>query len=260
MQKELRVKFNVKRIKLSDLKTAVAYQRMMKKQHVKQIVDNFNPEAISAIKVARRKNGSMYIIDGQHQAEALRQLGYTYWPCHITESTGRAHEAELFRICNSAKTRKQVTPLELYRALLVEGDKTARQCHATIKDYGFAVGGTGPMNIKAIGCVQRLNELGVLDETLDMITHAWGELEDVNAVHVGVLSGLGQWVYDMWNNGRWDEATQTKMTARMSSTTPKRIRMQIQDRVKDNGFSRARAGSDVFTRLFNSRKKREQTS
>jgi hypothetical protein len=246
-------------VKLSDLKTAVAYQRMLKKAHVKQIVANFNPEAISAIKVARRRNGSMYIIDGQHQAEALRQLGYDYWPCHVTESTGRAHEAELFRICNSAKTRKQVTPLELYRALLVEGDKSARQCHSIVKDHGFEVGGSNWPNIKAIGCVQRLNDLGVLDETLDMIVQAWGDLEDVNAVHVGVLSGLGQWVYNMWDNGKWDDAVQIKMTARMATTTPKRIRMQIQDRVKDNGFSRARAGSDVFQRLFNQRKPRQQS-
>ena len=123
-----KVKFNVSRVKLADLKVAVAYQRMAKRAHVKQIVENFNPEAISAIKVAKRANGSMYIIDGQHQAQALMQLGYTEWPCHITQSRGRAHEAELFRICNSAKTRKQVTPLELYRALLVEGDANARAC------------------------------------------------------------------------------------------------------------------------------------
>jgi hypothetical protein len=45
----------------------------------------------------------------------------------------------------------------------------------------------------------------------------------------------------------------------MATTTPKRIRMQIQDRVKDNGFSRARAGSDVFQRLFNQRKPRQQS-
>lgn len=252
-----KIKFNIKRVRLSELKTAVAYQRMLKKAHVKQIVNNFNPEAISAIKVARRKNGSMYIIDGQHQAEALRQLGYDLWPCHVTESTGRAHEAELFRICNSAKTRKQVTPLELYRALLVEGDKTARQCDTIVKSYGFTVGNvTGWPCIKAVGCVQTLNKLGVLDETLDMITSAWGELEDINAIHVGVLSGLGQWVYNMWNSGKWDKTVQDKMTARMSTTTPKRIRMQIQDRVKDNGFSRARAGSDVFTRLYNQPKRR----
>ena len=41
-----------------------------------------------------------------------------------------------------------------------------------------------------------------------MITQAWGDLEDVNAVHVGVLSGLGQWVYDMWNNDKWDDRVQ----------------------------------------------------
>lgn len=252
-----KVSFKIKRVRLSELKTAVAYQRMLKKAHVRQIVNNFNPEAISAIKVARRKNGSMYIIDGQHQAEALRQLGYDQWPCHVTESTGRAHEAELFRICNSAKTRKQVTPLELYRALLIEGDKTARQCHAIIKHHGFETGSSGWPNIKAIGCVQRLNHLGVLDETLQMIVEAWGDLEDVNAVHVGVLSGLGQWVYNMWDSGKWDEKAQAKMTQRMCSTTPKRIRMQIQDRCKDNGYSRARAGSEVFTRLYNTRKPRQ---
>ena len=41
---------------------------------------------------------------------------------------------------------------------------------------------------QAVGCVQKLNQLGVLDETLDMITSAWGELEDINAIHVGVLT------------------------------------------------------------------------
>ena len=57
-----KVSFKIKRVRLSELKTAVAYQRMLKKAHVRQIVNNFNPEAISAIKVARRKNGSMYIV------------------------------------------------------------------------------------------------------------------------------------------------------------------------------------------------------
>jgi hypothetical protein len=256
-----KVKFSVARVNLADLKVAVAYQRMIKKAHVKQIVNNFNPEAISAIKVAKRANGSMYIIDGQHQAQALMQLGYTVWPCQVTASRGRAHEAELFRICNSAKTRKQVTPLELYRALLVEGDPKARACHASIKDHGFVTGNvTQWPTIRCIGCVQKLSDLGVLDETLAMIVDAWGDTEDVSALHIGVISGLGQWIYDMWDSDKWTDAVQDKMIARMSTVTPKRIRMQIQDRVKDNGYTRARAGAEVFTRLFNSRKKREQSS
>ena len=135
-----KVKFNVKRVKLSDLNCCClsAYDQEAARQTDRgQLQPGYQCYCAP-------QGGSMYIIDGQHQAEALRQLGYDYWPCHVTESTGRAHEAELFRICNSAKTRKQVTPLELYRALLVEGDKTARQCHATIKQYGFETGGAGP--------------------------------------------------------------------------------------------------------------------
>ena len=151
--------------------------------------------------------------------------------------------------------------MELYRALLVEGDANARACNATIKEHGFVTGNVSEWpTIKCIGCVQRLSELGVLDETLAMIVAAWGETQDISCVHICVISGLGQWVYNMWDEGKWDEAAQAKMTARMSTMTPKRLRMQVQDRVKDNGYTRARAGAEVFTRLFNSRKKRDATS
>ena len=246
-----KINFKLSRVKLADLKTAVAYQRAMKKAHVKRIIATFDPDSVQAINVGKRSNGSMYIVDGQHLCAALMEMGYTHWPCQVFPSTGRAHEAQVFRICNSSQTRKAVNKIELWRALLVEGDPNARAINKMVKEFGYTIDNSPQWpNIKAVGIVQKLYEEDALEDVLWLLHDAWGEYEDADMLSAYIIAGLGGYVISAKQKGAWDNKLRNRLLAKMKRSSPKRMRVAIADRCQGSGYNRARAGVTEFGLLL----------
>src|SRR3990167_4119708 len=92
------------------------YQRTLDEARVKKIVDNYDPHLIGTILVARRSDGSLWVIDGQHRVAALRLLGHSVVLATVYADTTDAGEALLFVAANS--NRGPPNQWEKFRARL----------------------------------------------------------------------------------------------------------------------------------------------
>lgn len=91
------------------------YQRPVRKADVQKIVDNYDPVLMDDIIVSFR-DGSYYVIDGQHRLSALRTIykGECTVFCKVFTGLSYTEEAELYNRFNSAK--KQLTLSDKMRA------------------------------------------------------------------------------------------------------------------------------------------------
>ena len=97
-------KSNVRLISVDLLTTDMTYQSPVKESHVKEIVKNFNPEAVGIITVSHR-DGKYYVPDGQHRVEAYKRLGIKYIYAEVHEGLTQEDEAEMYILLNKAPNK-----------------------------------------------------------------------------------------------------------------------------------------------------------
>lgn len=91
---------------------------------VARIAREWDWDLYTPLTVARRANGALFVIDGQHRlAAALRRGDLAQLPCVVTDSGGLDEEAARFVRLN--RDRKPLTRIDLFRAAVVSGDKQA---------------------------------------------------------------------------------------------------------------------------------------
>lgn len=174
------------------LQTDSSYNRPVHLGRVAAMVEKFDPEAIGVIYVSRRRNGGLYILDGQHRVEILRQVGWQDQkvPCLVYENLTIEDEARLFREMNEQRTKPR--PEDLFRARLVAGDPIAEAINAVLERHGLYLTTTaGDAHIRAVRTVEKLaNSVGihVLDQTLEIINSAWGF--DKDSLSQPTLTGI----------------------------------------------------------------------
>jgi hypothetical protein len=110
--------------------------------------------------VARRSDGGLYVVDGQHRLEAARLRGDIWQlPCVVTSFATMADEAAAFVSLN--QQRRPLTQLDLFKAALAGGDFEAAQIHVAVKDASLEIaphtnaGAWKPDVIANIGGLQR---------------------------------------------------------------------------------------------------------
>lgn len=85
---------------------------------------------------ARRGDGSIVVIDGQHRLLGARRRGdIPHLPCVVGSFESIAEEARVFAAMN--RQRKAMTNLDLYRAQIAAGDAGAVEALAVIHDAGL---------------------------------------------------------------------------------------------------------------------------
>jgi hypothetical protein len=100
------------------------------------IAKNFDWRLCLPLSCARRADGAIMVVDGQHRLEGARKRGdIPHLPCVIVSSDGVAAEAELFASLN--RKRKPLKSFETWRAMLAAGDKKAVQAAALIEGSGL---------------------------------------------------------------------------------------------------------------------------
>lgn len=88
--------------------------------------------------VARREDGSLLIIDGQHRhAGALERGDIPFLPCVVIASLDRAGEARTFVELNTR--RQKLTQSEVFHGMLAAGDADARAVADLIAATGWTV-------------------------------------------------------------------------------------------------------------------------
>lgn len=127
--------------------------------------------------VARRGDGGLYVVDGQHRLEAARQRGDIWQlPCVVTSFATMADEAAAFVSLN--QQRRPLTQLDLFKAALAGGDFEASQIAIAVHDAGLAIAphtnvtAWKPNMVANIGGLQRCyraHGLQVLTAALDVL-------------------------------------------------------------------------------------------
>lgn len=96
------------------------YQRALEGDRAQKIAENFNPHLFDPIMLSKRKNGSLYIIDGQHRVigAILAQVGKV--PARVIKGLSREQEANLF--VDAQLQRKPIRALDRFRAKVIAKD------------------------------------------------------------------------------------------------------------------------------------------
>jgi hypothetical protein len=153
------------KVKPNDLIVDSSYQREINKIKVANIIKNYNPNAIGVVTLSIRENGDLYIIDGQHRVEALKQLGFgsndinaiVFFDLTIQD------EAQLFVIMNESRTKPKKS--DLYKASIKSGDNDLIELNNMLNRNNVTVGDKpGDCIIRAIGTLHKVNnKLGIIN-------------------------------------------------------------------------------------------------
>jgi hypothetical protein len=129
------------------------YQRALSDPKRLRIASNFNWAAFGVLTVARRTDGSLWVIDGQHRlAAAMSRDDIDTVPVVIFEFNGNImDEATDFLINN--KERRPLAGVDAFKAQVVAGDPTALQVQDLLTAGGRTVGAPGP---RTVSCVKAL--------------------------------------------------------------------------------------------------------
>jgi hypothetical protein len=170
---------------VADLQIDLAYQRSIDTGQsaglIKRIAREWDWSLCQPLAVARRDDGGLFVIDGQHRLAAARQRGDIYdLPCIIAPSTSVDDEARHFVALN--KQRRPLTALELHRAAVAAGNEEAQVIENALLFAGLSMAphtknsGWQPLVIGNVGGLQRtLRQHGeaVLKPALRVVSAAW---------------------------------------------------------------------------------------
>lgn len=161
------------------LQTDMSYQSPVQERQVKKIVKNFDPKKLHTIVVSKRKDGLLYIIDGQHRVEALKELNILFIEATVHENLSVEEEAEMYYGVNDRPSKnanqKGKSRLRFKEPVAVAIDETVRSVGLNV-DYEKNAPSKG--YIKAYEALQSIyknhgaNHLGLV---LEIIKDSFGD-------------------------------------------------------------------------------------
>lgn len=124
----------------SELQVDPAYQRSLEtrasQKLILDIATNWHWDMCQMLVVARRPDGGLFVIDGQHRLAAARLRGdIGQLPCVVVYHETAASEAQNFVAIN--QKRKPLTKLDVFQASLASGDPVAAAIKAAMDDAGL---------------------------------------------------------------------------------------------------------------------------
>ena len=124
------------------LRVDVSYQRTLdtdaSRGLIRTIAQHWNWDLCQPLVVARRGDGSLYVIDGQHRLEAARLRGdIAQLPAVVVSYTSAADEAASFVHLN--QQRRPLTKIDLFKAAVASGDAEAVGILAAVHDAGLTI-------------------------------------------------------------------------------------------------------------------------
>ena len=177
------------------------YQRPLEDSRVKKIAKNFNPNLVNPIKCSRRKNGQLYIFDGQHTKAVLEYLNGdnpVLLDCRVYEFVGLSdeeryiEEAKLFE--EQTGLSKQVTIGSKLKSEYLRGEPRAVEFYNSSNILGLTMDFTRSCGHGGIRCISEAlkawEKLGseLYEDMLHIIVEVWGIEED--ALRGEIVGGL----------------------------------------------------------------------
>lgn len=153
------------------------YQRKLNKSDVSRGVKSFNIALVDTPLIAKRPNGDLFIVDGQHTRAILIGVGIDTFQCNVMDSTGRTEEAPVFIACNEPKTGGvNVKPYDRYIAGISCQHPTYLKIRDLMNSVDVAISNNrnpSYQHTNAIGTIQDLINLSSLPIALKFIKETW---------------------------------------------------------------------------------------
>lgn len=167
-----------RQVYVNNLKTDMSYQSPVSDSQVKKIIRNFDPQKLHTIVVNKRQDGSLYIIDGQHRVEALKELGVPMIDATVHERLTVEEEAEMYYGVND---RPAKSPNSKGKSSLIFGDVTAIEINDAVTNAGLKI--DYDKNLRkdgyivayaALQSIYKKHGKDMLEITLKIINEAYG--------------------------------------------------------------------------------------
>ena len=237
---------------VSQLQVDHAYQRLLVESQIRWVVNHYDPIAFGRLVVGRRADGSLWVVDGQQRHEAATRLEMDTVPCDVFESTGRTHEAYVFREIGSR--RKNLKPYEMYRAAVEAGDVVTLAIQTTVEQCGYRICQSGRRpgenHITAVNTLYGIHRLGgtsLITAVLDIITESWPG--DTTGVHNMVLNGLAMFIRVFSDHDNYDRR---RLVKKLKAITPLEIQKHVTNASKFSGHgNRSRVFRSALIGLYN---------
>ena len=151
------------------------YQRETKQKRAAAIASKFDVAKLGMLVVSRR-DGQLFLIDGQHRAAALKMVGYSHTSCIVLHGLTYEQEAEYF-----STQRENTSPLSqfsLFKAGIEAQDPVCIAIQEIAQKHGFEIRATS-RDFKYISAIHALKTViaayghDVLDSTLRLIKETW---------------------------------------------------------------------------------------
>jgi hypothetical protein len=152
------------------LRVDSTYQRAVNLHKQRRIASQFNWAAFGVLIVARRSNGSLWVIDGQHRLMAAQSRSDVRdVPTIIFEFGDNVKdEATDFLIAN--KDRRPLSGVDSFKAMVVSGDPIALEVQEMIFGAGRVVSEAATVSSK-VRCVKAIYNCMVSD--VEAMRRAW---------------------------------------------------------------------------------------
>lgn len=212
---------------LDQLQVDDAYQRSIdnpgSQSMIRAIAKGWSWDLCQPLFVARRDDGSMYVVDGQHRLAAARlRSDITQLPCIISMTSGVNHEARLFSEFN--RRRRPPSQLDLYFADLAAGDPVAADIDVALSAAGLSMSKHTNaatfkpgqvMNIAGLRACHRTFGLDVLSVALLQMGKAWSgqRLQYAGTLFPGIAEIARHERALAQRSGRWAEGTRVQAIA-----------------------------------------------
>ena len=165
----------------SALRVDDTYQRDAKTNRVLSLASQWSWVSCGALTVAKRGDGSLWVVDGQHRLlAAQRRSDITALPCVVFAVSEVKDEARNFATANTM--RGAMKGVEMFKARLVAMDPIALAVNELITASGRKVGGFSSQN--HVNCVGLLCKLA--KDNGAVLHAAWPVIVDV--CHGNVLN------------------------------------------------------------------------
>lgn len=205
------------------------------------------------INVAKRADGSLWVVDGQHRhAAAVMRGDIHHLPCVVVSFESKADEAAAFVALN--KERRALGSVDVFRAQLAAGDEQATQVNDLIISAGLSIAPHGNylawkpgMLFCVPGIVSAFKRYGRTVPSAALVAMAEAFEGKVLRYAGQILRGL---VGFYATKGRFDDFDPDLFIERLGHNTQEQWMRRAAEYVAANGGTQVAALSAVFTQAY----------
>jgi len=170
-----------------------AYNRPINRGRVNEIKRDFHEDMVQPAIVSFR-DGRYYIVDHQHQSQAIYELNSsdpnTPIRCDVRTGLTYEQEADLYYRLNTGS--KALNALDLMIGRIEAKDPEALEFRDVVESYGYVVGGNTNKSLRAVSnaftLFQKADGKETLSEILSITSACWPENSD--GVNAKLLVGI----------------------------------------------------------------------